>query len=860
MPKKLLIIISLCVTLMLHATPGATAEPIDTTTLHEISYEYDKLNRVTKATYASGKSIAYSYDVGGNLLEVKFDDPNEVEKPNLAFYKDELWDDVIVINDYPPTPPSEKIREHNSTNVFDDELVYAATYSFYSATFDQSFSNQVSVYIDGNYISSSGGYVIDPFNNYRFYIYGFITLSPGKHGIKLVLDPDDIVDESNENDNVLEKTFYVMSRDGDSDNDGIKDTDEGIIDTDGDGTVNFLDTDSDDDGISDELENINGLNPLDNIDGADIDSDGDGYSNLMEIEAGTDMNSTDSKPKSLESVTVEKIGEYQDTDYISFVVEDTTAYVLTNKGLKILDISKDDEIQLVSELLLDGNKHKIVQQGQYLYIANSDKGVRIIDISDKTDPKIVGTFYTGTDSWTGWADDIDVQGNLAYIAYNGAGALNVVDISDKTAPKLLSKYSSAGMTLVKVSGEYIFAENFGGARGISILELGSDNKLNLIGKYDESTTDADIVDIKVKGNYAYVLINNIGVRILSIEDKSNPRVIGTIEETGNSLEMYAQYLFITSNGSKGTSIVDISDNSNPKILANFHPYKQAEELEIQGNNLYVIGRSEGLKVFTTTPTLFGADSILDSDGDGYNDDVDIFPSDVNEWLDTDSDGTGNNADMDDDGDGVNDTQDAFPLDSSESLDTDGDGTGNNKDYDDDNDGISDTKEIENGLDPLNSSDAILDNDGDGLSNIYEINNDTDVNEADSIIAQETITDGISSFITNLTGYANASGDKLLEVNKDENSKIEYKFAIGEQTTEIISTQKGTRAEIRINKEDTIILPTQKEIYFNIDYEGNVDSYIEGGVAPTSRLPLGTTINIDSNYIRFSIPMQDKLEF
>ena len=36
--------------------------------------------------------------------------------------------------------------------------------------------------------------------------------------------------------------------------------------------------------------------------------------------------------------------------------------------------------------------------------------------------------------------------------------------------------------------------------------------------------------------------------------------------------------------------------------------------------------------------------IGDSDGDGYNNDVDIFPQDPNEWLDSDNDGTGDNGD------------------------------------------------------------------------------------------------------------------------------------------------------------------------------------------------------------------------
>lgn len=67
----------------LHATTGvttstgATGGAIDVTSLYNIVYEYDKLNRVTKATYASGESIAYSYDAGGNLLGVVFDDSSK---------------------------------------------------------------------------------------------------------------------------------------------------------------------------------------------------------------------------------------------------------------------------------------------------------------------------------------------------------------------------------------------------------------------------------------------------------------------------------------------------------------------------------------------------------------------------------------------------------------------------------------------------------------------------------------------------------------------------------------------------------------------------------------------------------------
>ncbi len=108
--------------------------------------------------------------------------------------------------------------------------------------------------------------------------------------------------------------------------------------------------------------------------------------------------------------------------------------------------------------------------------------------------------------------------------------------------------------------------------------------------------------------------------------------------------------------------------------------------------------------------VFG-DNVIDSDGDGVNDNQDAFPNDPNEWNDTDGDGVGDNSDLfpnnstessdadddgigdnadtDDDNDGVEDFEDVFPNNPDEWNDTDGDGVGNNADMDDDNDGVED---------------------------------------------------------------------------------------------------------------------------------------------------------------------------
>ena len=159
----------------------------------------------------------------------------------------------------------------------------------------------------------------------------------------------------------------------------------------------------------------------------------------------------------------------------------------------------------------------------------------------------------------------------------------------------------------------------------------------------------------------------------------------------------------------------------------------------------------------------------DDDNDGFNDSIDIFPLDKNEWLDTDSDGIGNNADLDDDNDGITDDIEIScgtdPLDSSSTpIDTDGDGIFDCLDPDDDNDGLTDEEEAElgtNSLDKDTDGDTIEDlpdafpldptewedTDLDGIGNNADLDDDGDgyLDEYESICG----TDSVSSSDTPL---------------------------------------------------------------------------------------------------------------
>jgi len=117
---------------------------------------------------------------------------------------------------------------------------------------------------------------------------------------------------------------------------------------------------------------------------------------------------------------------------------------------------------------------------------------------------------------------------------------------------------------------------------------------------------------------------------------------------------------------------------------------------------------------------------VDSDGDGVGNNADAFPEDATETVDSDSDGVGDNSDAfpqdasesaDSDEDGVGDIADAFPQDATESVDSDLDGVGDNSDdfpqdatesADSDGDGTGDN------ADPFPN-----DVDNDGIADVYE---------------------------------------------------------------------------------------------------------------------------------------------
>ena len=142
------------------------------------------------------------------------------------------------------------------------------------------------------------------------------------------------------------------------------------------------------------------------------------------------------------------------------------------------------------------------------------------------------------------------------------------------------------------------------------------------------------------------------------------------------------------------------------------------------------------------------DAKPDSDDDGFVDDVDAAPNDPSEWMDSDGDGLGDNADPDADGDGVDDTMDRWPFDPLEWEDHDGDGVGDNAD---------DAVEVQGSLDPFRDAalrrvveQALGKSAGDGIS-------------AEEMAGLQRLRVSANLGVRDLTGIESATGLTHLQV-------------------------------------------------------------------------------------------------
>jgi len=114
-----------------------------------------------------------------------------------------------------------------------------------------------------------------------------------------------------------------------------------------------------------------------------------------------------------------------------------------------------------------GYYEDVVVAGNYAYVTVGTTGIDIIDISNPASPTLVSQYDT-----SGFAFDVFVDGNFAYVVADGSDGLQIIDISNKASPTRVGGYDTFGDARdVFVDGNYIYVAD--GENRLVILTSGS---------------------------------------------------------------------------------------------------------------------------------------------------------------------------------------------------------------------------------------------------------------------------------------------------------------------------------------------------------------------------------------------------
>jgi parallel beta-helix repeat protein len=129
------------------------------------------------------------------------------------------------------------------------------------------------------------------------------------------------------------------------------------------------------------------------------------------------------------------------TGAVGLAVSGNLAYVATQmSGLRIVDVSNPTQPTLIGAASWpNGFLQDLVVAGGLAYVADSD-GLTIVDVSDPRHPSRIGFCDT-----PGFAEGVALSGHYAYVADGGTG-LAIIDVSDPRAPLLVATSDTVGYT------------------------------------------------------------------------------------------------------------------------------------------------------------------------------------------------------------------------------------------------------------------------------------------------------------------------------------------------------------------------------------------------------------------------------
>lgn len=264
------------------------------------------------------------------------------------------------------------------------------------------------------------------------------------------------------------------------------------------------------------------------------------------------------------------------------------AYVANGSGgLMVADVSDSSIPEEIMSLALPGNSTVICRQGSYLYICDQEDTLRIVSISNPSNPSQVGKVGLSCDQPKG----LFITGGTAYVACRGTG-VEIVDISTPSSPSVIGSFNTPGQAY-DIVVEDTFAYVADGTMGIRVWSVANPSNPQEVGFYN---TNGITQGIDKSGDYVYLAEGGAGIKVFGVSDPTNPQELGVLDTPGTAASVMLSDSLYVCDGSGGLLVIDVSTPGSPTQVGYLESFGNATNVAHVGQLLYLADVGDGIYV------------------------------------------------------------------------------------------------------------------------------------------------------------------------------------------------------------------------------------------------------------------------
>lgn len=256
----------------------------------------------------------------------------------------------------------------------------------------------------------------------------------------------------------------------------------------------------------------------------------------------------------------------------------------SGERLWVVDLDDPARPQVSGDMTVAG--YRTVATGQVLYMAGSEQGLVVMDISNPDAPLVLTRIPTSP------LVDIRQAGGFLYVLESGQG-LRIYDLDDPEDPAPRGFVAvPTQLSYLAVQGTYAYVAD--GTANLTVVDITNPDAPAVV-----QTHPGVFEEIEIANGRLYACAGDGGFRVYDLANPEIPSLIGSLPMPGTcrNLDVYGDFIHLA-NDTAGVSVVKVTDPANPVEIANHEVASGTSVCDVTAiGDVTVAGLTNGLAVF-----------------------------------------------------------------------------------------------------------------------------------------------------------------------------------------------------------------------------------------------------------------------